>query len=73
MLDKGFPVALDDTVTRIACILILLGGATIRYGGWTTLGWVIVTYGVLTLWLAHLFAVAPAYIEPTDTADLADW
>jgi hypothetical protein len=73
MLDQEFPIPLDDKTARLACVVVLLGAATIRFGGWTILGCVIVAYGILTLWLAYLIAVAPIYVEPTDTADRADW
>ena len=73
MLEKEFPIPLNDKTVRIACIAILLGGVIIRFAGWSTIGWVVVAYGILTLWLAHLIAIAPTFVEPTDPAELADW
>jgi hypothetical protein len=73
MLDKELPIALNEYTTRMACIIILLGAATIHFLGWYTLGGVFVVYGILTLWLAHLIAKAPICVEPTGTADRADW
>jgi hypothetical protein len=72
MLEKEFPIPLNDTTTRIACIAILLGGTIIRFTSWSTLGCVVVAHGILTLWLAHLFAIAPIWVEPTDIAELSD-
>jgi hypothetical protein len=79
MLEKEFPIPLNDETTRMACITILLGGTIIRFAGWSTIGWVstigwlVVAYGALALWLAYLIAIAPISVEPTDTADPADW
>lgn len=71
MLDKECPLSMNNSLTRMACIVILLGAITIRFVGWPALGWVIVAYGMLTLWLAHLVAVAPHWVEPTSIADRA--
>jgi hypothetical protein len=79
MLEKEFPIPLNDETTRIACIAILLGGTIIRLAGWSTIGWVstigwaVVAYGVLMLWLAHLIATAPILVEPTESANRAGW
>jgi hypothetical protein len=53
-------------------MVVLLGAITIQFVGWSILGWIIVAYGILTLLLAHLVAVAPNCVEPTSTADCAD-
>jgi hypothetical protein len=73
LLTKEFPIALDHVMTRIASLVILLGAAIIQFAGWPILGWVIVALGIMALWSAHLFAVAPLYDEPTDITDRADW
>jgi hypothetical protein len=72
MLDEVFPIPMNNRIARLASIVILLGTATIEFIGWWVLGWALVIYGILSLWLAHLIAVAPTIVEPTDTADRAD-
>jgi hypothetical protein len=61
MLDEEFPIPLDDDVTRIAVITVFVGSLLIRFAHWMTAGWVLVAFGILTLWLAHQLALAPEY------------
>ena len=38
MLDKEFPIPLDDELTRIATLSILVGSLFVRLADWVTLG-----------------------------------
>jgi hypothetical protein len=66
-LNRQFPIALDDSLTRLATITVLLGAALFRVTGWATVGWVAVAFGIVMLWLAHEVAVAPYAEEPPVT------
>jgi hypothetical protein len=59
MLNGEFPIPMDNEVTRIAVVAILVGSMFIRFASWVAAGWVIVVFGLLTLWLAHQLAIAP--------------
>jgi hypothetical protein len=71
MLDKELPLSLNNSLTRMACIVVLFGAIAIRFVEWPVIGWAIVAYGLLALLLAHLVAVAPYWVEPT-SIDRAD-
>jgi hypothetical protein len=66
MLDEEFPIPLDDDVTRIAVITVLVGSMLIRFAHWVSAGWVIIAFGILTLWLAHQLAIAPECDESAE-------
>jgi len=57
-VNSSFIIALDDAISRLACLSVLAGALCIRVLGWE-FGWVAVAFGVLSLWLAHQFAIAP--------------
>jgi hypothetical protein len=63
MLDREFPILMDDVLTRIAISAVLAGAVLIRLASWTAAGWAVVAFGALTLWLAHKLAVAPEIDE----------
>jgi hypothetical protein len=63
MLDKEFPLPLDNDVTRIAVVAVLIGAMFIRFAHWLAAGWLIVAFGLVALWLAHQLAIAPNYDE----------
>ena len=65
MLDEEFPIPLDNDMTCVATLLVLLGAALVRSAGWPTVGWIIAAFGVVTFWLAHQLAIAACYDEPT--------
>ena len=64
MLDKEFPILLDDSMTRAAVVAALLGVFAHQFLDWTVVGWVVIVLSLLMLWLAHQFAVAPCYDGP---------
>jgi len=61
MLENEFPIRLDNDMTRISALSVLVGATIVQYAGWTVAGWVLVVLGFLTLWLAHQLAIAPLY------------
>jgi hypothetical protein len=61
MLENEFPIRLDNDMTRISTLSVLVGATIVQYAGWTVVGWVLVVFGFLTLWLAHQLAIAPLY------------
>jgi hypothetical protein len=63
MLDREFPILMDNDMTRIAVSAVLAGAVLIRLASWTAVGWAVVAFGVLTLWLAHQLAIAPEIDE----------
>jgi fatty acid desaturase len=48
----------------VAIAAMLLGALLIYATSWKLPGWVIVTYGVLILYLAHHVSAAPCWDEP---------
>ena len=58
-MNEPFIIALDDTLTRLACLVCMTGALCVGLLGWQVLGWVLLVFGGLFLWLAHEFAVAP--------------
>ena len=64
MLDEEFPIPLDNGMTCVATLLVLLGAALVSSVGWQTVGWIVAAFGVVTLWLAHQLAIAVSYDEP---------
>ena len=58
-MDKPFIIPLDDKLIRLACLVSLVGALCIRLLGWEALGWAMVAFGALSLWLAHQFGAAP--------------
>jgi hypothetical protein len=64
VLEREFPIPFDDDLTRMATFAIFLGSLLVRLAQWTTIGWVVVVLGVVTLWMAHHLAVAPYIEEP---------
>lgn len=64
MLDKEFPIPLDNDMTCLATTLITAGAVLIGLADWKTVGWVLVVFGIETLWLAYHFAIAPYKDEP---------
>jgi hypothetical protein len=71
MLDEEFPIPMDNDVTRIAAIAVLVGSIFIRYSSWVTVGWAVVVFGFVALWLAHQIAIAPECDEPVKWLGLA--
>ena len=72
---EPFIIALDDTISRLACLATLVGAVCIRALGWE-IGWVLVIFGVLFLWLARQFAIAPlcsdaAAASPREVSNLS--
>jgi hypothetical protein len=64
MLDEEFPIPLDNHMTCVATLLVLLGAILVRSAGWQTVGWTVAAFGIVTLWLAHHVAIAACYDEP---------
>ena len=64
MLSREFPIQLDDSMTRTAVLAALLGAFAHYFLDWTVLGWAVIIFGLLMLWLAHQFAIAPCCDEP---------
>lgn len=63
IVNRPFIISLDDTLSRLACLVSLAGALCIRLLGWE-LGWALIAFGVISLWLAHQFAVAPLCQDP---------
>ena len=59
MLDKEFPVPLEKWMTKIAILAILVGALLIAFIGWKIFGGIVITYGILTLFLAYHMGAAP--------------
>ena len=72
MFDKEFGNSLERGIIRLACVVILLGAATILYLGWPIIGWALVGIGLLTFWLAYLIGTAPSDIEPLGAKERAN-
>jgi predicted MFS family arabinose efflux permease len=68
MLKREFPILLDDSLTRAAVLAAILGALVHQILDWTVLGWAVIIVGLLMLWLAHQFAIAPCCDEP-ESAD----
>lgn len=51
-------------MTRLAMLAVLSGALAMRLWDWTTVGWVLVAFGMAALWLAHQLAIAPLGYEP---------
>ena len=58
-MKEPFIIALDDTLSRCACLASMAGALCAGLLGWHVLGCVLVVFGGLFLWLAHEFAAAP--------------
>ncbi len=69
MLGNEFPVLFENDVARTACLSILLGATLLRSAGWTVVGWSLIAFGILALWLAHQLAIAPYWDEPDEIPD----
>jgi hypothetical protein len=63
MLDREFAIPLEKGVTKLAIAVISVGAVAISLIGWKTLGWVIVAYGLATLYFAYLLGAAPCLDE----------
>jgi hypothetical protein len=62
IVDEPFMILLDDTMSRLACLVSLAGALCIRlFGG--QLAWALVAFGLILAWLAHQFAIAPLLYE----------
>lgn len=59
MLSKQFPIPLEKGMTKAAVVAILVGTILIVFVGWKTIGWVLVAYALLTLYLAYHMGAAP--------------
>lgn len=59
MRDLEVPATLEKKMAFLAAITLLAGTAVLGFAGWTTLGWVMVGYGLAMLVMAYLFAIAP--------------
>jgi hypothetical protein len=59
MLYKEFPVPLEKGMTKGGVIVILLGAILVVFVGWTIIGWVLIAYGILLLFLAYHMGNAP--------------
>jgi predicted MFS family arabinose efflux permease len=68
MLNREFPILLDDSLTRAAVLAAILGAFVHQFLDWTVLGWAVIIVGLLMLWLAHQIAIAPCCDEP-ESAD----
>lgn len=63
-MDKPFIMPLDDTLIRLACLVSVVGALCIRLLGWEALGWLLMAFAMLSLWLAYQFAAAPLCDDP---------
>jgi putative exporter of polyketide antibiotics len=63
MLDKEFAIPFEKSVTKIAIAVIFIGAIAIGLAGWKTVGWVIVAYGLATLYFGYLLGAAPCLDE----------
>jgi hypothetical protein len=68
VLNREFPILLDDTMTRAAVVAAILGVFVHQYLDWTVIGWAAIILCLMMLWLAHQFAIAPCCDEP-ESAD----
>ena len=59
MLSKQFPIPLEKGMTKGGVIIIFLGATLIVLAGWKIVGWVLIVYGILLLFLAYHLGVAP--------------
>jgi hypothetical protein len=69
MLNKPFPIPLEKGMAKGGVLVVFLGALLIVYVGWTIVGWVVVFYGILLLFLAYHMAVAPL-VDDEDTGIL---
>lgn len=63
-MDEPFIIALDDDMSRLACLVSLVGALCVHSLGWQAIGWTLIILGMLTLWLAHQVAIAPLCQDP---------
>ena len=68
MLNREFPILLDDSMVRAAVLTAIFGAFVHQFLDWTAVGWAVVIIGLSMLWLAHHFAIAPCCDEP-ESAD----
>jgi hypothetical protein len=68
MLDKEFAIPFEKSVTKAAVAITSIGVIAISLAGWKTVGWVIVAYGLATLYFAHLLGAAPCLDELAESS-----
>lgn len=66
MLNDPFLIAMDDGICRLACLCSLTGALCCQSLRWLAVGWTLFCVGMLMLWLAHQFALAPLCLDPTN-------
>lgn len=66
MLNKQFPIPLEKGMTKGGVITIFLGAILIVLVGWKVMGWVLLAYGILLLFLAYHLGKAPL-VEDEET------
>jgi hypothetical protein len=59
MMSKQFPVPFEKGMTTGGVIVISLGAILIVLVGWKIVGWVLIAYGILLLFLAYHMGAAP--------------
>jgi len=62
-LDGEFFIPLDDGMMRVAMLVVLGGALTMQLWDWTTVGWILIAFGMAALWLSHQIAIAPLGYE----------
>jgi hypothetical protein len=70
-LDRQFPIPLDDSLARMATVIVFLGAVLFRLTDWAAVGWAAVALGIVVFWLAHQVAIAPFADEPPATLSAA--
>jgi hypothetical protein len=63
MLKKEFPVPLEKWMTKIAILAIIAGTLLFAVVGWKIIGGVVISYGILILFLAYHMGAAPCLEE----------
>jgi len=68
MFEQKSTLHLAKGMAGIAILAMLLGALLIGATSWKVPGWVIVTYGILVLFLAYHVSAAPCLDEPDSDA-----
>jgi hypothetical protein len=59
MRGREFSNSLERGLMAAAILMILVGAVVIELVGWKVVGWILVIYGAMTVYLAYQLIVAP--------------
>jgi hypothetical protein len=70
MRGREFSNSLERGMMTAAILMILVGAAVIGLVGWKVVGWILLVYGVMTVYLTYQLLVAPC-LDDVDTGAAA--